>query len=632
MLLSMMRKHAKSYLIKILIGIIALVFIFYFGYSFQSDEGMKIATVNGELISEMAYRKAYGNILQAYQEQYKSFWNDSLIQTLGLKKMALESLITEKLVSQEARRIGLGVTEEEVRDSILSYPVFQFRGRFDEGRYRSLLQNNHLTPEDFEEGIAQEILQQKVQQFLMTFLPVTDEELKEFYTFSNEQVKISYIRFSPEAYASAVPKNPSAQQAYFDADKEGYRVPEKIRIAYIEISPDQFRDAIEVDEKRIEEYYLENAARFIEKKQVKARHILFKVAENASEEEMEAVLGKAREVLERARKGEDFAELAKEFSEGPSKEEGGDLGFFSEGQMVKPFEEAAFSLGKGEVSDPVKTRFGYHIIKVEDIKEEAARSLEKAREEIREDLLATLTIDHAHEKALSMIDQMPYEVDLEVFAAEHGVEVKTTDYFSKADPAPPVKGEQKLADTLFSLKKNETTDLVEKGETFYIMQVKDRIPSSLPEYEAVREQVEEDYIRVEAKALAKVEAEAFLQKVREEDAWDREVTSGGHMVETTDFFKRSGSPGRLGYFPDLTESAFMLGEGKRYADRVFENDQGAFVIRWEDHKGIEASDFEEEKETYRDTLVRTKHRAMTSDWIKSLRMKADIEIINPIAG
>jgi peptidyl-prolyl cis-trans isomerase D len=199
-----MRKHAKSWLSKALIAIIAVVFVFYFGYSFKSGSGVKIAYVNGEIISGAEYQKAYRNLVEQLQREYRSLWNENLIKVFDLKNRAMDSLISQKLVSQEAKKIGLDVTEEEVREKIMSYPPFQIRGRFDEGRYRSLLQNNRMKPEDFEVMIAQELRQEKIQQFLLTFSPVTEKEVLDQYTYANRKVKISYAYFQPDRYKKSV--------------------------------------------------------------------------------------------------------------------------------------------------------------------------------------------------------------------------------------------------------------------------------------------------------------------------------------------------------------------------------------------------------------------------------------------
>ena len=325
-----MRKHAQSWLIKFLVGIIAAVFVFYFGYSFRSGTGTKIAYVNGELISGMEYQKAYRNMVEALQKEYKSLWNDALIKAFNVRGRALDRLISQKLVSQEARNIGMDVTEKEIQDQIMAYPAFQSRGRFDESRYRSLLLNNRMQPEDFEAGIEQDLLQRKAEHFLRSFLPVSEQEVLEYYIYSNERVKISFVQFLPDQYRASVKIDESSMERYFNEHKENYRVPEKIKVTYILVDPGEFKDKVKISDQQVKDYYEERIDTFKERKQVKARHILFSLPEDASEKETERVREKALSVLKKARDGEDFAKLAKTYSDDTSKERGGDLGYFSE--------------------------------------------------------------------------------------------------------------------------------------------------------------------------------------------------------------------------------------------------------------------------------------------------------------
>ncbi|MFZ7111247.1 MAG: SurA N-terminal domain-containing protein [Desulfatiglandales bacterium] len=631
MLLSLMRKHAKSYLIKFLIAIIAIVFIFYFGYSFTSHEGMRIATVNGEPISGVEYQKAYRTLLEALQKQYKDFWNENLIKTFDLKNRALEGLIQEKLISQEAMRMGLEVTDKEVQDQILSYPSFQFNGRFDESRYRMLLANNHMKPEEFEEEIARQLLRRKIEQFLSAFLPITDQEVADFFTLSKERVKISFVRFNPEDFKSSVTIDESALETYFKENQESYRIPKKLKIRYILIDSDQFKDVVSVSEQQVRDFYEENIEIYKEKKQVKARHILFRLDQNATEEAEKTTKEAAEKVLEKARKGEDFAALAKEYSEGPTKEKGGDLGYFSQGQMVQPFEEAAFDLKKGEVSDLVKTQFGYHIIKVEDTKEARTKGLEEVRDQIAENLAKTVRADLAHEKALSLIDQMPYDVDLAKYAAEQGVTINETGYFTQDESIPEVGGDQRLLESLFSLEKNEVSELMEIGENFYIIQVSDLKASYLPELEEVRDKAAENFKTELARKEARKAAEEFLSEVREEGkVWAEIAKTRGLSPETGDFFSRSDPIPQIGNVPGLREAAFTLGEDGRYPEKVFEDGDGAYVIRWEGYEGIDLEELKEQKDNYRDSLFQVRHRTLISDWVAHLRSKAEIEIVTPV--
>jgi peptidyl-prolyl cis-trans isomerase D len=631
MVLSLMRKHAKSWLIKVLIGIIAAVFIFYFGYSFTSKRALKMALVNGEVISSLEYQKTYRDLLEGLRVRYKGLWNDNLIKVFDLKNKALENLINQKLISQEAKKLGLAVTESEVQKAIMDYPAFQTNGQFDLRRYKALLGNNRMKPEDFEATMDGELLRGKLSQFLLAFMGVTDQEVLDYYTYTNEKIKISFVQFKPEKLKKSTKLDQAAMEEYFKEHKEGYRVPEKIKLAYLLIDPANFRDKVVVTDLEIGEYYEYNMATFTEPKQVRARHILFKLGDDATDAQDKETRKKADAVLEEARQGKDFAALARTHSEGPTKGKGGDLGYFKAGQMVKPFEEAVFKMKKGEISDLVRTRFGYHIIKVEDIKEARTKPLEEVRGQIVETLTKSSSTDLAHEKGMSLIDQMPYDVDLGQYAAQHDVKVAHTDYFSQDNPIPGVGGnDEKLRQSLFSLDKRETSELIELKGQFYIFQVADKKASYLPEMSEVADKVKEDFAAYFATQQAKATAEGYLAELQKGEAWNKLAKDKGLKPEKTDFFMRRDRIPKIGQEPDLTEMVFGLTENKRYPDKIFSNDKGAYVIRWEAREGIDEKKYQEEKEKYRFTLMQTKHRRAFEKWLESLRKNAEIEIVTPV--
>ena len=631
MLLSLMRKHAKSWLIKALIAIIAIVFVFYFGYSFTSDQAMKVAYVNGELINGPEYEEVYRDMITSLQTRYKSMWNDNMIKIFNLKKRALESLITQRLMSQAASELGLDVTETEIQKAIMNYPAFQINGRFDMRRYQSMLGNNHLKPEDFEASITSELLDKKLKQFLFAFLNITDREILEYYTFANEKVKIAFVEFNPENFKDSVKIDETGLKAYFGKNKEQYRVPEKISVIYLEVDPKNFGGEVEITEKEIESYYEYNAKMYNQPKQIKAKHILFKVRDDA-EEVKNKVKERAEKVLEKARKGENFAALAEEHSDGPSKSQGGDLGYFETGQMEPPFEEAAFALKKGEISDLVQTRFGYHIILVEDIKEAGMTPLEQVREDILAALTSNFTTELAHEKGLTLLDQMPYDVDLIAYGSQHGLTAKNSAHFSKNAPIPDIKGSEKIAPTLFALEKDEASGLIELGGKFYIFQTAESKASYLPELKEVKKAVEEKFIAYETRAAAESASEKYLKSLKEGKSWETMSTENNLKIQQTDFFTRRDPIPDIGNATALNEMAFKLGKDHPYTQKPFVNNKGAFIIRWEGNEGINNKKFQEEKETYRDSLTQTKHQRIFENWIKNLRKKAVIEILTPVDG
>lgn len=631
MVLSIMRKHAKSWLIKVLIGIIAVVFVFYFGYSFTSKQAMKIAYVNSEVISGPEYEKVYRDMIAAYQARYKDLWSENLIKTLNLKTQALNSLIDRRLMTQAAKRLGIEVTGSECQKAIMSYPAFQVNGQFDMGRYQALLGHNHMSPEDFEASLTQELLEKKLQQFLFALLTVTEKEVWEQYRFANEKIKLALVEFRPEDFRKSVKVDEAGLTAYFESNREKYRVPAKRRVAYLEIDPASFEPDVKVTEKEIESFYEYNIAAYSHPKEVKARHILFKVDPKASKETDEEVRKKAEGILARVRKGEDFAKLAAQYSDCPSKSKGGDLGYFAKGQMVPAFEEAAFNLKKGEIGELVKTPFGYHIIQVEDIKEPYTQTLDEVRDEIVKTLTRNEASDRAHEKGLTLVDQMPYDILLSTYAKQQGLEARESSFFSRTEPIPEIKGSIKATEAIFALGKNETTNLMELEGKFYIFQVLEEKSSYVPELKEVAERVREDYVQHLAAQEATRTAERYLAELREGKPWDNLAKTRGLTPRETNFFSRRGPIENIGGGQqELIEEAFRLDAERPYPDKPFVNPRGVFVARWLEKQDVDESAFQKEEKMYRESLTQTKHQRLFESWLENLRKSARIEMVNPI--
>jgi len=621
-----MRKNAKSWLIKFLLVIIIMVFVFYFGYSFTAEESAKVATVNGEVISSQEYQKAYSELLSNLQTQYKDAWNDSLIKTFDLKRSTLESLIQQKIISQEAKRVGLDITDKEIQDTISQYQAFQKGGSFDNAIYNAMLANNRMTAKVFEESTAQSLLKQKLVQFLTTFLVISDQEVTDQYTYATEKVKVSYVRFSPDELISSVTVDKPLMNKYFEEHKETYRIPAKVKIAYVSVGPDQFKGQVKPAEEDIKAYYEDNNDTFKEAKEVKASHILFNLASDASEDVEKAVKEKASSVLTKARAGEDFAKLAKEYSEdATTKDNGGELGYFKKGQVVATFEKAAFNLHKGEVGDLVRTSYGYHIIKVEDVKEERVKELQEAHDQIAEMLITNESKELANEKILGLVDQMPYDVDLVQYAGQKGLTTTSTDYFSADKPVSFMEGQKKILDMIFSLQNKEVSDVLEINNIFYLIQVVDKKLSYLPNIDEVSAQAEEDYKEYLALQKSKSAAEEYLSKLKGGSDWNTLAQEKGKTPQITDFFTRLDFPKDLDYMEGFQSAAFNLSQNKRYPDGVFENETGAFVIRWEEEKGIDKEKLKEEKDTYVSNILSTKQQYIFSSWLNRLMEKADID-------
>jgi len=630
MFITLMRKHTKSILIKIMVGLIAIVFIFWGIYSFREKRGAKVAYVNGDLITGQEYDLRYRELLDSLQKQYKEYWNDNLIRVFQLRERALDSLIDEKLIRQEADSLGLRVTDDEVSDAILSSPAFQENGKFDMAKYRSILRYNRMEPVDFEFRIKSDLLNEKIIRFIESFFPTTENEIMDYYTYQKEKINIAFTSFDPKDFKGKVEIKEDEKKEYFEKNKERYRVPTQIKIAYLVIDPSDYIEKANVLEREISDFYELNKARFQEPKQIKARHILLNVSKDASGAEDTKVREKALDLLKKAKDGDDFSELARKYSQGPTASKGGDLGYIKEGQMVKPFEEVAFSLKKGEIGGPVRTRFGWHIIKVEDIKDAVDKTLPEVRDEIVGILKKDISRDMARERILALMDQMPYDTDLAKYAAQNGLTVTESDFFPKKGAIPGLGADEKLQKSIYSLEKGEISEVIEHNEKFYIVQIIDSKDSRIPEITEVSDQLQKDFTEYLSIIAAEKEANSYLEELKGGADWSERAEKKGLKIDETGFFSREESIPKIGHSPILSEAAFFLSPEKNYPDQVFEVNNKVYIIKWIGKKDINIDDFNKEKEDFKKALLSTKEGRISVAWLQSLRDRAKIKIITPL--
>ena len=432
MLLGLMRKHAKSWLIKIFIAIIVIVFVFYFGYSFNSGSSSTVAYVNGDPISAKEYERAEFALREELYQQFKSVWNENLVKIFGIKRRAMDSLIIQKLILREAEKIGLGLTKDEIQQTIMDDPIFKNNGTFDLNRYRTMLSINHMDPTEFENLLGKRLIETKLNQVLFSLAPTSEDEILSYYTFENEKIKLNYVMFDASKYNDKVLIEDDDLKKFFESSLEQYRVPEKISVSYIKLAPEMFNNDVKLDNKDILDYYEYHHENWYKPENVKASHILFSIPDNADEEVEQKIRSDAEEILKKVKTDEaNFAEYAKEFSSCPSKEEGGNLGYFTKGQMAQEFEDVAFSLAPGEISDLVRSPFGFHIIKVEEHNVSSEKTLEEVESEIVTALTEIKTQELAKDRGMSLIDQMPYDVDLEEYAKEQNEQIYKSDLFAE---------------------------------------------------------------------------------------------------------------------------------------------------------------------------------------------------------
>ncbi|MEE9436103.1 MAG: SurA N-terminal domain-containing protein, partial [Candidatus Adiutricales bacterium] len=228
-MLDLMRRHARSWMVNVMIGAIAITFIFWGAGSFRRKSDLNhVATVNDQKISVAEYQEAYRTMYEQVRAQYREVWNDDFLETLNLKERALQNLIDQRLVSQKAGRFGIKVSLEDLQQKIMATPAFQFDGVFSTEKYRSMLARNRMSPEIYEGHMRRELANSKLKNIISNFAKVSESEVRNFYRFTQDRVDVEFVTFEPEAFKDQVKYTTDEVEAYFEKDKEKYRIPSKV--------------------------------------------------------------------------------------------------------------------------------------------------------------------------------------------------------------------------------------------------------------------------------------------------------------------------------------------------------------------------------------------------------------------
>jgi peptidyl-prolyl cis-trans isomerase D len=626
-----MRKHAGTWMIKIILGAIVVVFVFWGVGSYTSRRSGRVASVNGTIITIDDYRLSYSNLIEQVRQQFGNNLNDELIQMLQIRKRALDQLIDRSLMLQTAEKFKLTVSDEELAESIGNIGAFQTAGVFDNQRYKNMLNRNRLTPETFEVQQRDALIIGKLQAFISGNIKVSDLEAQQWYTWNNTEVDIDYVILEPQRYKNIEPTDEEIAN-YFDQHKDSYKTDPQIKVRYLYFKPEDYADKVTVTEDDIREYYESNPEKFKSPKTVEARHILIKLDPDAKAEDVESARQRIETVLEMAKQGQDFAELAKKYSEGPTKTKGGDLGAFQREAMVKPFADKAFSMEAGEISEPVRTRFGWHIIKVGKINPEKTTSLSEAKGDILKNLKADLSKNIAYDEAEAVYDESFEGRDLNAIAEERNLKIQTTEFFSQKNPPEELKNGARFASFAFSLPTNEISDVQDFGDGYYLIEILDKVPAQISELDTVKSKVKKDLVKEKQNAKAREEAEALLAELKDGESFDTVSQKFKLTPKKTGFFKRNDSIPTIGFERDMARVAFRLSDNNKLAEEVIKGQKGYYVINLRERRKPSLEGFEKEKTEISERLQQQKTLKTFDAWLTQLKNESQITIEEGFSG
>ncbi|MGL1932691.1 MAG: SurA N-terminal domain-containing protein [Desulfotalea sp.] len=617
-MLQILRNKSQSIFIQIIVVIIALVFIFWgVGSSFM-DNSEAALVVDGHEVSFQEYQKAYK---QGYDKMNKKFGGNisaDLADSFGLKDEVINQLVQTVLLREGGRDMGINLSDIEIKNAITSISQFHKDGVFNPETYDEVLIANRLNSTKFESNMRIDLLSDKTTKLISSFAnTVTEFEINDFYAQVNEGVSVEYIKVSPELFADKVKVNQEELEKWFSTAAAQYKAAPEVKLSYLDYSYASIGEKIAIDEPSITNYYQENLAEFTSTPRRHARHILFIIDENDNEDSKKEKLTKAEKVLIRAKAGEDFAALALEFSDGPTKTNGGDLGFFSKGEMIPIFDEVVFTMKPTEVSDIVTSQFGYHIIKLEEIQEELVTPMAEAKEEISQILKHKQAEKIAMQMANNAYEGIIGSGSIASYIKEHPeAPFKESVYFSKTTAPAIFKNDAKLLDTAFTLKAKELSSMLKTNDGYAILYIEDIKEAQNPKLESVQEQATADYKKELAKKMAKDSAEKILADLAIEGADINELAVIiGAKVDKTDFLTRQGESAE---FPrSLIDGLFILSPKNKLPATVASDGEDLYVYSYLGRKDPETLTNEKEIERYRSGIILNKQQQLLSAWLFS---------------
>lgn len=623
-MLKTMRRNVKS--LKPVLWLIVATFVIAIfaiwggaGRLGESSRSDTLASVGGVKISSDEFYQALRQRLEALQKQFGGEINAGLIQQLGVPQQTLEQLVQQRLLLEIAADMGLRASDAEVRAKIVAFPALQQDGRFvGFENYQRILDYNHIPLADFETGLRQEVLMNKVVQVLTAGLFVTDDEVWEAYRKQNDTVKVEYlVAETAKAEAPAAPAE-AELRARFERDAAAYKVPEKRTADYVVLRTADLKKEVAVRDDEIEKYYRDNTVQFQEPETLQASRIWLPFT--AADKDL--VLAQARDLRKRAAAGEDFAGLARQFSKDDKAAAGGDWGLYDWRSLSAPETEAVAKLDRGAVSDAVETETGAAIFKV------TAKT--PAATKLLADVKTTIKGLLEDEKARALVSERVQRLEkaarkdksLDVAAQKEGLKPASSGALKRGDPLGDFDTSGAVAEALFGLKANDISAPIFTYAGEVLAQLKTVEPERAASFEEARAQVAQEM----TDALRKTAAQVRLRELRAslKDDWNIEAPKLKLEYKTVDVHKREQYLGLVGERPEIDDLLFGL--PLKQTSEPVAVDEGYAIFRVLERKEATREEFAKVQATERDTLLGDKKNRFLMSYMTKAREEKKVKI------
>lgn len=543
-MLQVIRDRAQGVFAWIIVGMISIPFALWGINSYFGGGGdNSVAEVDGVKISSYQLQNAYQQQRDRLAQMFGGKLPENLFSEEVMKEQVLQQLIEKEILIKAAVDNGMRIGNRQLAELITAIDAFHVDGKFDQEQYERVLAQQGMSPKLFENRVRRDLIAAQLSELAGNTEFTLESELATQLSLQQQTRDIAYMTVAVDSYMAGIEVSEEEARNYYQSNASRYMQPEQVRIDYLELKADDIASTMEVSEEEMRQRYETQKLNFRTPEERSARHILVSVSGDADEAAAQA---RAESLLQRINNGEDFAELAKAESQDPgSARNGGDLGFFGLGVMDKAFEKATFALKKGEVSGVVRSAFGFHIIKLEDIRGGETKPYEAVAEELKREMQKELANEIFFEKAEQLASLSYEQPDTLSMAAEQlQLKVKSSGYFARSGGAG-IAAEPKITAAAFSedvLARGNNSETIELADDhLVVLRINDHKPEALRPFEQVKGAIEGSIKREKARAKALEEGNALYARLQAGEKAEALAASAGTEWKSVEALQRDNS-------------------------------------------------------------------------------------------
>ena len=584
-----------------------------------------IARVGGEDVTVQEVRDTARQMLQQQGAQLGA--NASVLLPFFAQRAA-DQLIDRQALLVEAQHLGLKASPQEVKDELQHGRYSQYffpNGNFvGEAEYEGMLQRANLTPAMFEDNVSKEIMISKLQALITGSASVSDAAIRQEFDKQNTKVNFDYAVLKKDDIKKGLHPTSEELKAFYDSHQKNYAnsIPEKRKIKYAMLDTGKIESGVQITHDELQAYYNQHRDQYRVAEQAKVSHILIKTPlpgpdGKVDEKGVAEAQRRAEDLLKQLKGGAKFEDLARKYSEDPgSSKEGGSLGWIGRGRTVPEFEKAAFSLPKGQISDLVKSSYGFHIIRVDDRQDAHMKTLDEVKGEIEPILKQQKAQQIAQKQADDLLQQAKAQ-GLDAAAAAKGVPVAASDFFSRKDMVPGLGPAPQLMDAVFAAAEKSPAEMAATSQGFAVFQLMAVKPQSTPTFDEIRGRVEEEFKNERSNVLLTQKTQELSDRAKSGHDLKKAAKELGAEVKTSEFVAPDGQVPEIGSMTGQASVAFSMKPGD--ISGPIESGGNGVVISVLDLQAPTETEFAAKRDQIRDTLLQGKEQELFGLFVTNLR-------------